>query len=230
MSRNLLDIVATAAIVVGSIAVTWSSFGPGRPAERRSQSAPLPIPKEPVRIGQAARLGSENARVAVLAFSDFECPFCGRFATSTLLDLKAKYVSTGQVQFVFRHLPLPTHSRAQRAAETAECARRQGRFWDVHDFFFRDQKISLADASAGQLSVLVPSGAQLLSCVDQGEATESVRLDAAEASRLGITGTPAFLMGERTANDAIKVSAVLKGARPTADFEAVLDRLLALPK
>ena len=70
----------------------------------------------------------------------------------------------------------------------------------------------------------------LESCVDQGEATESVRLDAAEASRLGITGTPAFLMGERTANDAIKVSAVLKGARPTADFEAVLDRLLALPK
>jgi len=229
VSRNLLDLIATIAIVIGSIAVTWSAFDSDRPAER-SGASPLLIPKAPIAIGQAARLGRDTARVGVLVFSDFECPYCARFATSTLPGLKTKYLDTGKVQLVFKHLPLPNHSRAQRAAEAAECARRQGRFWDVHDFFFRDPKTSLDQNSDGELGNLVPSSALLRGCLDQKEALESVRSDASEASRLGVTGTPAFLIGERIEGDAIKVSAVLKGARPASDFESVLDRLIASAK
>jgi len=69
-----------------------------------------------------------GAPVEVVLYSDFQCPFCGRFVQETFSDLRTAYVDVGKVQVAFRHVPLPIHDRAERAAEAAECAATQGKF------------------------------------------------------------------------------------------------------
>ncbi len=83
--------------------------------------------------------GSEDAPITIVEFSDFECPFCGRFFSQTLPLIEDNYIDTGKVKFVYRDFPLSFHPQAQPAAEAAECANEQGKFWDYHDKIFNNQ-------------------------------------------------------------------------------------------
>lgn len=110
--------------------------GAGQPAGRGGRPAP-PLPAQPLSISDAVVKGSERAKVVLIAFSDFECPYCSRFAKDTLPVLDEKYVRTGRVRVAFRHLPIESiHPTAFKAAEASECAREQGRFWEMHDRLF----------------------------------------------------------------------------------------------
>lgn len=85
-------------------------------------------------------LGEEDAPIVMLEFSDFQCPFCGRFWSDTLPLIKKNYVETGKVLFVYKDFPLTQiHAQAQKAAEAALCAREQGKFWEYHDVLFDKQ-------------------------------------------------------------------------------------------
>ena len=83
--------------------------------------------------------GDEDAPVTIVEWSDFECPFCTRFYTETLGKLEEKYINTGKVKFVYRDFPLGFHANAQKAAEAAECAGEQGKYWEMHDKLFEKQ-------------------------------------------------------------------------------------------
>ena len=136
---SVLDRAATVAVLVAAVAFFWngglrSAPSGGAPADRQT----IPIPEDPVALDGTQMMGSPTARVVLMEFSDFQCPYCGRFAQETLPGLRAKYVDAGLVQFVFRHNPLPVHPNAQAAAEAAICAARQGNFWGMHDQLFRD--------------------------------------------------------------------------------------------
>lgn len=89
-----------------------------------------------IKIEGSPVLGDSNAKVTLVEFSDFECPYCIRHFSQTWPDLKKNYIDTGKVKIVFKYFPLTFHPNAQKAAEAAECANSQGKFWEMHDKIF----------------------------------------------------------------------------------------------
>jgi len=96
------------------------------------QDPGVPIEGDPV-------LGSSNAPVTMVEISDFQCPFCGKYARETFPQIKKEYVDTGKVKIIFKNFPLPMHPNAQKAAEAAECAADQGKFWEYKEKLFANQ-------------------------------------------------------------------------------------------
>lgn len=91
--------------------------------------------------GKLPVLGKDSAKLTIVEFSDFQCPFCESFFTGTYPQLKKNYIDTGKVKLAFRHYPLTgIHPNAQRAHEAAECANEQGKFWEYHDLLFKLQQ------------------------------------------------------------------------------------------
>jgi len=164
----------------------------------------------------------------MLEFSDFECPFCGRYSRETYPQVQREYVDTGKVRYVFRHTPIERiHPQAMKAAEAAECAGTQGKFWEMHDKLFANQK-ALAQPSLvahAQILGLNPTSFQL--CLTSGQHATRVRADLAEGMKAGVTGTPAFFIGTVTKDGKLKVMRKLIGAKPFATIKQTLDGLLA---
>lgn len=100
---------------------------------------PSQAPKVSVDNGHLPALGDKNAKVTIVEFSDFECPFCRRFFTDTLPQIKKDYIDSGRVVMYYRHYPLPFHPLAQPFAIASECANEQGKFWEFHDKIFQEQ-------------------------------------------------------------------------------------------
>jgi protein-disulfide isomerase len=183
-------------------------------------------PDAPVSIEGAPRKGPDSATLVLIEYADFQCPFCRDFARHTLPELEKRYVATGKVQLVFRNLPLQEiHPQALMAAEAAECAEEQGKFWEVHDALFMDQRLDetslLAKVRAADLDL-----ARFSTCV-QGPGAVKVRQDLAASRALGLAVTPTFLIGRRQATGLVKVERVITGVKDTAAFAAVLDSMLA---
>lgn len=199
---------------------------PQQAGGRPSAPPPPTLPVEPVSLRGAQIKGSRSARVAILEFSDFECPFCSRFTLTTFPELQNEYLDTGKVQLAFRHLPLDQiHPNARKAAEAAECAGKQGKFWEMHDAMFVDPK------RLSQIDIQGYAAAAGLQKVDfdrclAGEATARVAEDVAEAMRLQVYGTPAFLLGTVEADGRLRVLERMSGAQQIRSFRTVLDRIL----
>ncbi|WP_281255467.1 DsbA family protein [Cystobacter ferrugineus] len=174
-------------------------------------------PSEPavqnIEVGNAPVTGAKNAAVTIVAFSDFECPFCGR-VVPTLHQLEQEY--KGKIRVAFKNQPLPMHPNAKPAAEAALAAHEQGKFWEYHDKLFANQR-ALDRASlekyAQELGLDV---ARFKAALDSGKFTAQVTADMAEASRVGVTGTPSFFINGRS----------LVGAQPIDAFKRVIDEEL----
>lgn len=154
--------------------------------------------------------GPAGAPVTLIEFSDFECPFCSRVVPS--VDEVVKNYGD-QVRVVFRQFPLNIHPRAQKAAEASLCASEQGKFWQMHDLLFADQKkLEIADlkAKAGSLGV---DQAKFDACLDGGKFAAQVTADLNDGQKAGVTGTPAIFINGRFVN----------GAVPYADLAKIID-------
>jgi protein-disulfide isomerase len=159
----------------------------------------------------------------VVEFSDWQCPFCERFARDTLPRLLREYIDTGKVRFSYRNNPLTEiHPLALQASTAADCADQQGRFWDMHDAIFAHQRQLTGGgfveyARAAQLDV-----AKFTRCLDAGT-TARIQADQAEALRLGLQATPVFLIGRVDGRGRIKATKRIDGAVPYETFKAALD-------
>ena len=183
-------------------------------------------PPATIRIDEAPSLGDPAARLVLVEFADFQCSFCAAFARTSLPALKKTYIDSGRMRFVFMHLPLPPlHAAALPAAEIAECARRQDRFWPLHDLLFERQDRIDAGSLRGFALEAGSDPARLDRCV-AGEASAAVAEDTAAAYALDIRGTPAFFLGYDEGG-ALRVVRRLQGAKPLAEFTAAIDALLA---
>jgi protein-disulfide isomerase len=142
--------------------------------------------------------------------------------------IEKEYVGTGKVRVIFRHLPLESiHPFAKPAAEAAACADRQGRFGDMHDRLFADQKRLDAAGLAESVKALKLNAVRYAACLaDDGP--RRVQEDAAGAKALGVTGTPAFLIGLLQADGRVKAMQRLSGAVPVAQFKSALDTWLSV--
>ena len=158
--------------------------------------------------------GPEDASVVVIEFSDFNCPYCGRFARETMPLLRENYED--RMRFVYRDFPILGDSSLQ-AAIAAECADDQGAFWDYHDLLFENQDSFNQEIFidfAGELGLDVD---QFAACQNDSSVHEEVIADYAEAQRLGANGTPTFFINGRR----------VVGAQPYEAFQRVIDEELA---
>jgi len=110
------------------------------------QQVPAPEPQEVVvSMNDDPVKGDLNAPVTIIEFSDFQCPYCGRFFKSTLTEIERDYIKTGKVRYVFRDFPLDFHKQAPKASEAANCAGEQGKYWEMHDKLFENQNALMVD-------------------------------------------------------------------------------------
>lgn len=153
-------------------------------------------------------MGAANAPVVVVEYSDFQCPFCGRFARQEFHKLKTNYIDTGKIRFVFRHFPLRNiHNRAEAAARATECASDQGKFFEYHDLVF--QTLAPGTSNTVLTDEQLRLHAQTLgldlaafdACFPPGDGKAArVQQDVNSGTALGITGTPTFFVNGQRVN------------------------------
>ncbi len=171
-----------------------------------------------------AVLGDVNAPVTIVEFSDYQCPFCLRYFQQTFEAIKQNFVDTGKVRYVFKDFPITQiHPQAPKAAESAECAGEQGRYWDMHDRLFQGQQAEW-NQNPDALSIFYGYAEELdldmnafRECVESGRYTDEVASDLNEGMRAGVTGTPTFFINGQK----------IVGAQPYAVFEQVVQSILA---
>ena len=223
--KQLLEIKALITQPRPMVPPTSAALPPGRVA---APPPGLALPAKPISIDGAASRGNASAKLTLVEFSDFQCPFCGRYSRETFDKIVTEYVDTGKVRYVFRNLPIESlHPRAFKSAEAAECARRQGKFWEMHSRLFKNQQ-ALTDLDlAAHAQALGLDTSAYGACV-KGAATARIRQDLADGAALAITGTPAFFIGV-AADNKVKVLRRLTGAKNYAEFKATFDALLSTP-
>jgi len=170
--------------------------------------------------------GEPTATVTVVEFSDYQCPFCRRYARDTFPRIEAEYVRTGKVRYVFRDFPIGSlHPRAFKAHEAGHCAGEQGKYWEMHDRLFKNQRALMVDNLRGFARDLGLKVEDFNSCLDQGKYATTVSEDLAAGSAVGVTGTPTFFIGKTAADGTIEATSV-RGAQPITSFRQAIDRQL----
>ena len=191
-----------------------------------------PKPFEPlsVSLDGVPFKGDPNAKVTIVEFTDYQCPFCSRHTTQTLPQLLKEYVETGKVRYYLREFPLKSiHPQAAKAAEAAQCAKDQGKYWEMHDVLFQNQR-RLSDLDLlGYAEKLTLEPSAFRECLNSGKYTARVDADLQAGMAGGVAGTPSFFLGLTDPNDDSKIMATefLRGAQPYAAFKNSLDKLLA---
>lgn len=160
----------------------------------------LEPPREKVEVADAPTRGPANAPVTIVEFSDFECPFCGRI-TPTLKQVEDTYGS--KVRVAFRQFPLSIHPHAQKAAEASLCAKEQGKFWEMHDAMFGDQRNLGVDALKEKAGKIGLDADKFAKCLDSGEVADMVAADMQAGQEAGVTGTPALFINGRLVSGAV---------------------------
>lgn len=173
--------------------------------------------------------GDKNAKVTLVEFLDYECPFCARHVRETLPQLEADYIKTGKVKYVIREFPIESiHKQAFKAAEAARCAGEQEKYWDMHDQIYANQRaVGLKDLSdhAQALGLDLPKFQQ---CLDSGTYAAKVRRDIGDAQKAGVTGTPTFFLGlTESSGSEVKTVRKIVGAQTYGVFKEAIDSLLS---
>ncbi len=191
----------------GASAVAPAAAPPAAPAPPALAAEVALRPDDPVR-------GNPAAPVTIVLFSDFECPFCGR-VEPTLKQVEQAYA--GRVRIAWKHLPLPMHPNAVPAAEAAEAAREQGKFWEMHEKLFQNQRDLTPESFERFAKELKLDLGKFRQSMQSHRNRDRIEQDLALARRLGVNGTPAaFVNGE-----------LVSGAVPFEMFKAAVDRQLA---
>jgi protein-disulfide isomerase len=226
--KTVLDSAASVSMICASAAVMWITLG--RPTVAPSpasaaagmESAALTKWRLPVH----GRLGTRpsQAKVVLIEFSDFECPFCQRYSRETFPQVKREFIDSGKIAYVFRNNPLVAiHPRALSLAVASVCAGDQGRFWEVHELLFGNSRRSLVpvpDFARG----LGLDARQYAECVAAGPSRLEAEITANK--ELGIGATPTFVLGEFASDDTVLVRRRINGAQSFETFKRSIEEAL----
>jgi protein-disulfide isomerase len=185
----------------------------------------VPADSDGVKADLARIQGSSTAPIWVIEVSDFQCPFCKQWHDETYRKLRDEFVRTGKIRLAYINFPLNQHVNAWPAAETAMCAGAQGKFWEMHDALFVNQKkweqlpspALFFDSLARGTGINVPRWQQ---CVQSGKMKPWIQADYDRAQAAGAASTPTFIIGDR----------MLTGAQPIEIFRSAIDSALAKAK
>jgi len=150
----------------------------------------LAPPNASVDLQNATFRGSQHAPVTLVEFADYECPYCQKVAPE-INQLQADLGD--KLAIVYKDFPLPMHSHAEKAAEAARCAGKQGKFWEYHDMLFHNKQLEV-DQLKEQANSLKLDPSAFDKCLDSGEEAADVARDRSEGQRLGLNGTPSFFV------------------------------------
>jgi protein-disulfide isomerase len=185
---------------------------------------PTQAPVDPKKLAEVGNKGfskgNVNAKVTVVEFADYQCPYCEQFFTQVTTPLIKDYVDTGKVRFVYRDYAF-LGQESGWAAEATRCANDQGKYWQFHDYLFSHQKGENQGAfSKDNLKIIAKTlklnTTQFNSCLDSGKYTAEVAQDLADGQAVGVNGTPAsFINGK-----------MLNGAQPYETFKAAIEEEL----
>lgn len=184
---------------------------------------PRPTPPAVVNFtppADAPRLGSATAPVEIVEFSDFQCPFCGKFQQEVYPRLKAEYIDTGKASFVYQDYAF-LGTESVRASIAAKCAKDQGKFWEYHDYLFAQQNGENEGGFTDQklrsfAAALKLNQSSFNTCLQQSKYETSVKAETAAGQALGISGTPTVLVN----------GTMLVGALPYEQFKAAIEAAL----
>lgn len=158
--------------------------------------------------------GANEAKVTIVEFSDFQCPFCSK-AEPSVDEVMKNY--SDKVKVVFRHFPLDFHEKAFKAAEGAACAEEQGKFWEFHKTLFANQGAIDVNDLKTHAKTLGLDTAKFNDCLDGGKMKAKVDADMAAGRAVGVNGTPAFFIN----------GIAISGAQPYEKFKEIIDSELA---
>jgi protein-disulfide isomerase len=165
-------------------------------------------------------LGASNAKVTVVEYADYECPFCQQFFKNVFSVLKTKYIDTGKIKFVYQDFAF-LGPDSNTAAEASHCAEDQNKFWQYHDYLFNNQGQegsgwATADHQKQFAAAVGLNTATFNQCLDSGKYKQEVLNETAAGKSYGVSGTPtAFVNGQ-----------IIVGAQPVASFEQAIDAAL----
>ena len=188
--------------------------------QNAKQNAPA-APVDPIEVSYegAPIKGEKNAPVTIVEFSEYECPYCGRYVNGAYKEIVEKYIETGKVKYAFRNFPLAFHKNAMPAATAALCARDQkgdDMYFNYHDKLFGNQKALDTATLKKYAKDLGLNESEFNTCLDSGKFDAQIAKDIAEAKEYGVRGTPAFYINGR----------MISGAQPFAAFEAIIEEEL----
>ncbi len=227
-----MAILVAAAMVSGSVLYVGSGGNTAAlfpsalqpTAEAPSGDAPVVV-KDPSTLFSAddPMVGNSKAKVTIVEFGDFQCPYCRRFWKDTYGQLKKTYIDTGKVRFITRAFPLSFHPAAKPAALASLCAKEQGKFWEYRDKMFGEQEkqgqntITFGVPELKTWAAAIGLNAQQFnSCLDTQKYTGKVDADTAAGSAAGVSGTPSFFINGQQ----------VVGAQPFDAFKKIIDGLL----
>lgn len=222
LSKKLTEMsgqITTLSVDVGTIKQILSALQKG------AQGPPPPPPVTQIKLDDDPVRGNVNAKIAIVEFSDYECPFCGRFHAQALPSLKKDYIDTGKVQYIFRDFPLEFHPNAISASIAANCAGEQGVYWDMHDSLFINQKRLgkvLYDELARTLRI---NSVSFDACLKDAKQAQEVASDFTYGQSVGIEGTPTFFVGRIDGKNLVDIIQIV-GAQPPAVFIQAIESLL----
>jgi protein-disulfide isomerase len=171
--------------------------------------------------------GQNAAKITLIEFTDYQCPYCARYVRDTLPQIAKEFIDTGKIRYVMLDLPLEQiHKSAFKAAEAAHCAGDQGKYWEMHDRLFNN--VQALEPFKGHAEAVGLDATKFDKCMTDGKYTPAVRADLAESQKVGITGTPGFVVALTDPKDPKKAKGVsfLRGAQPFDAFKTALEQVL----
>ncbi len=227
-----MAILVAAAMISGSVLYVGSGGSVAALLPSAQQpTAQAPGNDAPVQIKDPSTLfgaddpiiGNAKAKVTIVEFSDFQCPFCRRFWKDTYGQLKKEYIDTGKVRLVIRAFPLSFHPAAKPAAVASLCAKEQGKFWEYRDKVFGEQEkqgqqtvtFGLPELKSWAAAIGL-NAQQFNACLDAQKYAGKVDADTAAGSAAGVSGTPSFFINGQQ----------VVGAQPFSAFKKIIDDLL----
>lgn len=157
--------------------------------------------------------GNINSSVKIIEYSDFECPYCGKYYANTYSRIKEEYIDTGLISYEFRHFPLSFHKNAIPASNAAECAGEQNHFFDMHDILFQNQANLKKNDLLSYAKLLNLDWSEFMYCFDNFEYQNKIDNDFDIGKKMSVSGTPAFFIND------VKIV----GAQPFEVFKQAID-------
>jgi protein-disulfide isomerase len=210
-----------AGLSAGAVGTIFAKRQPGRrqgASAAGAQASTAPGPRYRVPVGGAPSRGDEFAKVTIIEYSDYQCPFCAE-VEATLSRIRNEYAGKG-VRLVWKDSPLPFHDKAKMAAEAARAAGNQGRFWEMHDLLFQHQDALDRPALEAYAQGLNLDLQRFRATLDSEQYENTIESDIAEAQNFGARVTPSFFINGRA----------LAGAQPFEAFKRLIDEELASAK
>ena len=177
-------------------------------------------------------MGDKDAKVTVVEFADYQCPYCGYSYQQIYPSLVAEYVKTGKVKYVFHDFPLEQiHSNAFNASQAARCAGDQDKYWEMHNKLFQNQKSLDAKGLSDSAQAVGLDATKFQQCLASGKYQAKIRSSVEAATTIGVRGTPTFLLGLSGPNGTtFKATRRVGGAMSYASLKAAIDALLSPPR